>query len=394
MLLLAGLVTLTLAAAPSLAVVGGITDLTEFSNPASPYYGMNLNYVYAPKASSVAIGYFTMLTADHYSINVVGDTFQVGTDWFRIAGTETVKNPDNTTADLRVLHLENLINKYRPLPGFYELYTGTFSTTTEKNCVIVGYGDSGVTSDKWYTDTPNTYGVRRWGTNRYDSTPANLYQYTTHSTRCFKMVYSKLDGLATVHESGVGLLDSGGGVFVNDNGTWKLAGINLYREPVSGPYTQNYPASIPAYAASLSTILQTPPGLGATWLANLLPGDLDGNGRVDLVDYMTLKADYGKTVLPWKQGDCNGDGRIGYDELLAVETNLGYDLSLAMGSLSGGGAMPIGGVEAAPEPGSVLLLALGAAAMLRRRAGQSKKRIRASATVFPQFRGADPVGAG
>ena len=399
MLLLAGLVTLTLAAAPSLAVVGGITDLTEFSNPASPYYGMNLNYVYKPKASSVAIGYFTMLTADHYSINVVGDTFKVGTDWFRIGGTETVKNPDNTTADMRVLHLENLTNKYRPLPGFYELYTGTFSTTTEKNCVIVGYGDTGVTTNNnYYTDTPGTYGVRHWGTNKYDSTLADPYPYTSHSTRCFKMVYSKLDDANTVHESGVGELDSGGGVFVNDNGTWKLAGLNLYREPVDKNHPDLwkylYPASIPAYAASLSTILQTPPGPGATWLANMLPGDLDGNGRVDLVDYMTLKANYGKTVPPWKQGDCNGDGRIGYDELLAVETNLGYDLSLVMGSLSGGGAMPIGGVEAAPEPGSVLLLALGAAAMLRRRAGQSKKRIRASATVCPQFRGADPVGAG
>jgi hypothetical protein len=191
------------------------------------------------------------------------------------------------------------------------------------------------------------------------------------------MVYSKQDGSATVYESGFGLLDSGGGVFVNDNGAWKLAGMNLYREPIDKGhpdlYKYLYPASIPAYAGSLSTILQSVPPAGATWLANVLPGDIDGNGRVDLSDYMTLKVNYGKTVLPWKQGDCNGDGLLGYAELLAVETNLGYDLSLAMGSPSGGGSMPLGGAEAAPEPGSALLLVFGAAAMLRRRAGQSKK---------------------
>ena len=43
---------LTWTASPSLAVVGGVTDLSEFSDPASPYYGMNWDYNYATRGGT------------------------------------------------------------------------------------------------------------------------------------------------------------------------------------------------------------------------------------------------------------------------------------------------------------------------------------------------------
>jgi len=360
LLLPAAFVALTLAAAPSLAVVGGITDLTEFSNPASQYYRMNWSYVYKPyDGSSVAIGYFTLLTADHYSNNKVGDTFWINGDKWLVSSVETPNEVGQPTPDLRVLHLENLTNQYRPLPGFYDLYAGTF--TTASSFVMVGLGDTGVTYDKYYTDTSGTSGVRRWGTNRFDKLVWKAD--TTHGTQCFKMRYSKVDNVNTVHESGVGMFDSGGGVFVKDinTNTWKLAGINLYREYYPGytdRYRDFYAASIPYYASKLYDILQY----------DLLPGDLNLDGDVDSSDYITLKENFGETDATWSHGDFNDDGLVGYDDLFALMTNFGYKSNPhPIMTPPSGGSISTGDMAAVPEPGSAILLVLGAAALLRRR---------------------------
>jgi len=361
LLLSAAFVALTLAAAPSFAVVGGITNLTEFSDPASQYYGMNWDYVYKPKGgSSVAIGYFTLLTADHYSINKVGETFWINGDNWLVSSVETPNEVGQPTPDLRVLHLENLTNQYRPLPGFYDLYTGTFSSAS--SFVLVGLGDTGVTYNKYYTDTSGTSGVRRWGTNRFDRLASQTY--TTHGTQCFMMRYSKVDGMDTVHESGIGMFDSGGGVFVEDGDTWKLAGINLYRDyyPRSTDrYRDFYAASIPYYASKLYDILQY----------DLLPGDADLDGDVDSYDYITLKTNFGMTgaTVTWSQGDFTGDHLVGYDDFIALTTNFGYKSTPhPIMTPPSDGYIPTGGM-AMPEPGSAILLALGAAALLRRRQG-------------------------
>ena len=373
LLSLVAFVALTLAAAPSLAVVtydpnhptNPGTDTSPFTTPGNDYYGMNWDYVYKPKGgSSVAIGYFTLLTADHYSINKVGDTFWINGDNWLVSSVETPNEVGQPTPDLRVLHLENLTNQYRPLPGFYDLYTGMFSTAS--SFVIVGLGDTGETYDTYYTDTSGTSGVRRWGTNRFDK--LSWKEDTTHNTRCFKMRYSKIDDANTVHESGVGWLDSGGGVFVKDitTNTWKLAGINLYRDYYPGytdRYRDFYAASIPNYASKLYNILQY----------DLLPGDADLDGNVDSYDYITLKANFGRTEATWSQGDFNSDGLVGYEDFIALTTNFGYKSTPHPIMTPPSDDISTGSM-AMPEPGSAILLVLGAAALLRRRGGESKRR--------------------
>jgi len=109
LLLPAAFVALTLAAAPSLAVVtnGLRTDPTDpntagmdtwpFTTLGNNYYGMNWNYNYQTKGgTSVAIGYFTLLTADHYYIDTVDDgtpttynTFLINGDTWRVASSTT-----------------------------------------------------------------------------------------------------------------------------------------------------------------------------------------------------------------------------------------------------------------------------------------------------------------
>ena len=358
-----GAVLLTLAAAPSLAVVGGITDLSEFSNAASPYNGMNWDYIYYTRGgTSVAIGGFTLLTADHYTINTLDDaaadhdTFAINGDTWAVASVENL-SPDAGQVyepDMRVLHMENQTNPYRPLPGFYDLYTyeGTAWPETEQSFIIAGTGDTGSTASvNYYTDTPDTRALR-WGTNSYEyltrrfsSRWDELKQY---STLTVKMRYSRLSP-TTPHESGLGTGDSGAGLFVKDGDTWKLAGIGLSRDTFLAGYRDFYAASIPFYADRLYDTIPEPP---------TLTGDLDGDGDVDNADIGLAAGNFtgtSGTGMSYSDGDMDGDGDVD-----------NADIGLVAGAFTG--AMSSGSPSAVvPEPATLSLLALGGLAVLRRR---------------------------
>ena len=91
-----------------------------------------------------------------------------------------------------------------------------------------------------------------------------------------------------------------------------------------------------------------------TGVTGSLPGDADGDGDVDAADYIALKANMGTaTGAVLADGDFDEDGDVDWDDLQLLQDNYGAG--------SAGGALP--------EPGSAILLMLGAAAMLRRRRG-------------------------
>jgi len=92
----------------------------------------------------------------------------------------------------------------------------------------------------------------------------------------------------------------------------------------------------------------------------LLPGVPDANGDevVDAADYIILKQNFGMpSGATWSQGNfsdgLDGVGTVDWD-----------DLQILMAEF---GTRSVGGVPAVPEPGSVMLLMFGAAALLRRR---------------------------
>jgi hypothetical protein len=60
-------------------------------------------------------------------------------------------------------------------------------------------------------------GVARWGTN----TVGSIY-----STALGDLLTASFSASGTLHEASLSGGDSGGGVFVNDGGVWKLAGVN------------------------------------------------------------------------------------------------------------------------------------------------------------------------
>ena len=79
-----------------------------------------------------------------------------------------------------------------------------------------------------------------------------------------------------------------------------------------------------------------------------IPGDINGDGLVDVADYNIWAANIGATGQPWSQGDLNGDGLVDVAD---------YNIWAAN----------VGNIASTPEPATLSLLVLGGLAMLKRR---------------------------
>jgi hypothetical protein len=77
-----------------------------------------------------------------------------------------------------------------------------------------------------------------------------------------------------------------------------------------------------------------------------LPGDVNGDGKVDLTDFGVLKENFG-TGTTLAQGDLNGDAKVDLTDFGILKDNFGKS-----------------GAAAVPEPSAALLLALGGLAGL------------------------------
>ena len=85
----------------------------------------------------------------------------------------------------------------------------------------------------------------------------------------------------------------------------------------------------------------------------ILPGDANGDGRVDINDLTIVLAHYGQTGQTWAQGEFTGDGKVDINDLTIVLAN--YNQSVGSSA---------GGLAAVPEPGMLVLLAAGLVGLL------------------------------
>jgi len=84
----------------------------------------------------------------------------------------------------------------------------------------------------------------------------------------------------------------------------------------------------------------------------VVPGDIDGNGQVNLLDYGILTSHWLQTVPPGLYGDLNSDGKISIPDFSIFKTD--YN------AFNGGGGESL----AVPEPGTIILLAIASPALL------------------------------
>ncbi len=86
---------------------------------------------------------------------------------------------------------------------------------------------------------------------------------------------------------------------------------------------------------------------------NVLPGDANLDGRVDINDLTIVLSHYNQTGMTWSTGDFTGDGRVDLNDLTIVLTN--YNRTLGS---------PPSGMASVPEPATAGLLAAGLTGLL------------------------------
>ena len=149
-----------------------------------------------------------------------------------------------------------------------------------------------------------------------------------------------LDKLFTIYDSAsatpVGVTTS--------NGTlgWKyvpggLPGTSGYAGQIAGTNPTQYYIQLDANGGGVET---------------LLPGDANGDGKVDINDLTIVLANYNQTGLSWAGGEFTGDGTVDINDLTIVLAN--YNMTYAASA---------GGLAAVPEPSALLLIAAGLAGL-------------------------------
>lgn len=85
----------------------------------------------------------------------------------------------------------------------------------------------------------------------------------------------------------------------------------------------------------------------------ILPGDFDGSGSVDFLDFLTLANNFGEATDDYTRGDTDGDGSVGFLDFLALANNFGQAAAASTASV--------------PEPSGWSLMLLSGVILRRRR---------------------------
>ncbi len=149
--------------------------------------------------------------------------------------------------------------------------------------------------------------------------------------------------------------DSGGGVFLDDNGTLRLVGANSFLLGTDGAANGSY--SDIAGAGGLDGVL--PWIADVTGTAVLLPGDANFSGQVEQGDLDAVLQNWGDSSnVGWTLGDLDGSGQIEQGDLDLVLAGWGSALAPSFGNFA---------ISAVPEPAAAAVLTLAAGLLRRRR---------------------------
>ncbi len=300
---------LSLCCAISLqAIVVENYTIAEQPPPVSGEWDLNWDYVYRYKgSSSVAIAPHWLITAAHVADDPVSSMVTInGTNYIQqeIIFHSADFDPSNTErADLALVRFD------KAFPGYYPLYTGSFPTfppAAKKNSILVGYGRTGAVFQSHFTWGSGGQGIKRWGTQRIDALDTRSYlvedtSVTPTQTNLMHNIGFRMDfNLGdTPYEAGVNIYDSGGGSFIKDNGTWKLAGIITTVYGTSPNFNGIFAVSMPDYYDWIMNVIDPLADLDGDGIPNYweqshsvsivgleASEDLDGDGFTNLQEYI------------------------------------------------------------------------------------------------------------
>lgn len=350
--LLVAAISVCLLSGPAFGVVlhPSQSELTISEHPLDAVLGRWIpgSASYGP-ASCVAVHPDYILTTRHQGFasgttvqfDINGDGELTTNETFKVV---SALKPDGV--DMMLCKIENLDGTAANLVNYVSLFTAR--NETNKTYVIGGYGK--VTGDpvaNGYLWSGTTNDTLTWGTNIVNTTST-----TTVGSYTSSVLVSDFDSIAkgTSHEAAIAEWDSGGGWFISVSGEWQLAGLSAY---VSTIGESIYIPADTNQAIRVSTYID--------WIISnaTVDGDADMDWDVDADDLAMLLANFGLTTgCTWAMGDFNGDGKVNDSDLNLLLTNYGYGT---------GGISSYTPPGSTPEPGTAALLAIGAAAVLRRR---------------------------
>lgn len=229
------LVALTIGLTPIFGIVTENTAVSE-ENPANYYSDIDWSGVYQYGSSGgktlTAIDPYWLITTKHGG-GVVGATFTDGNGTVYtivdIVYHSAAEDPNHSyDSDLALIKVD------KPLPTYYEIYTGSVVPNLTE-VIMIGTGHAGTVTDNLYgLDTfvwdDTTPRKKRWGTNKISD------------LQILEDDHGKQDSLiaefqlgSTPYEAGLGDHDSGSAWLVNEGGVWKLLGIGYGVGPTENP---------------------------------------------------------------------------------------------------------------------------------------------------------------
>lgn len=169
-----------------------------------------------------------------------------------------------------------------------------------------------------------------------------------------------------------------------------LGGGTMVQWSHVGPGTGNFPTDIHVFGFTVTAAGAIDGNVsvsthGFSTDIGHLPGDANGDGKVGFDDLLILAQNYGKTSagFPGSPADFNNDGSVGFEDLLVLAQNYGAAAGSGnrdiVASTSGPASLP--GVFPLPEPTTSSAVVLMAAAFLRR-PGRSRRRAVAPPSSF------------
>jgi len=156
------------------------------------------------------------------------------------------------------------------------------------------------------------------------------------------------------YAGGLGVFVSDGDRLLADQFGYVLTGLHdLGRLPASQTPLPELGSDL-----TLSYTVQGEAGVFYGTIVPAAPGDADLDGAAGYLDLMRLSGAFGMPGgAVWVDGDFNGDGVVNAVDFITLKRNFG---------VGGTPAPPVGGSAAAPEPGTLVILASAAAWALAR----------------------------